>query len=60
MYLTNYVFGEVKIDCRNEVSKNVRVLGTLTFYLLTAGATQRILEYRKKCRRKAAFHNTKG
>ena len=28
MYLTNYVFGEVKIDCRNEVSKNVRVLGT--------------------------------
>ena len=21
MYLTNYVFGEVKIDCRNEVSK---------------------------------------
>ena len=30
MYLTNYVFGEVKIDCRNEVSKNVRVLGILT------------------------------
>ena len=28
MYLTNYVFGEVKIDCRNEVSKNVRVLLT--------------------------------
>ena len=50
MYLTNYVFGEVKIDCRNEVSKNVRVLVTLTFYLLTAVATQRILEYRKKCR----------
>lgn len=50
MYLTNYVFGEVKIDCHNEVSKNVRVLETLTFYLLTAGATQRILEYRKKCR----------
>ena len=81
MYLINYVFGEVKIDCLNEVSKNVRVLGILTkvglifyksrvgkptvltvgvcqipnsrrnnFYLLTAGATQRILEYRKKCR----------
>ena len=30
MYLTNYVFGEVKIDCRNEVYKNVRVLGILT------------------------------
>lgn len=33
-----------------EVSKNVRVLERLHFYLLTAGATQRILEYRKKCR----------
>ena len=30
MYLINYVFGEVKIDCLNEVSKNVRVLGILT------------------------------
>lgn len=55
MYLTNYVFGEVKIDCRNEVSKNVRVLGTLTFYLLTAGATQRILEYRKNAAERRHF-----
>ena len=30
MYLINYVFGEAKIDCLNEVSKNVRVLGILT------------------------------
>ena len=29
MYLINYVFGEAKIDCLNEVSKNVRVLGIL-------------------------------
>ena len=30
MCLINYVFGEAKIDCLNEVSKNVRVLGILT------------------------------
>lgn len=30
MYLINYVFWEAKIDCLNEVSKNVRVLGILT------------------------------
>ena len=61
MYLINYVFGEAKIDCLNEVSKNVRVLGILTsqiadktisiaakMLLSLDSATQRILEYRKK------------
>ena len=62
MYLINYVFGEAKIDCLNEVSKNVRVLGILTSQiadktisiaakmLLSLARRSVFLNIEKKCR----------